>query len=224
MRAVMFLLGLSIALVANSPASAGISLAPYASIKSTKTKRRSKDDPSKEEEVIKQRNEGGMRAALSLGKLFKVQLSAGQSKLTTTQKTDEVRDQYGEIDFAKDANMDTSNALNEIKIIETQNIAKASLILDPSFSIFFVRAKAGVTARQRIVDTEMTVFDEDSVGTTTKTSLTVGPKYGAHSGVGLGLKFSSRIYAVAEYGFEHYKFPEVEPFERELTVSFGLSI
>ena len=47
MRAVMFLLGLSIALVANSPASAGISLAPYASIKSTKTKRRSKDDPSK---------------------------------------------------------------------------------------------------------------------------------------------------------------------------------
>ena len=224
MRAVSVILGISISWFVNAPAFAGVSLAPYASIKSTKTKRRSKDDPSKEDEVIKQRNEAGLRGALSLGSLFKLQLSAGQSKLTTTEKTDEVRDEYGEIDYSKDANMDTSNPLNEMKIVETQNNAKVTLIVDPSFSIFFVRAKAGVTARQRIVDTEMTVFDDAGVGSTTKTSITVGPKYAAHSGVGLGVKFSPRIYAVAEYGFEHYNFPKVEPFEREVTVSFGVSI
>lgn len=224
MRVVLIILGLSFLLITPAPAHAGFSLAPYASIKSTKTKRRNKEDPTKEDEVIKQRNETGLRGALSLGRLFKLQASVGQSKLTTTQKTDEVRDEYGEIDYEKDANMDTSNPLNEMKIVETQNNAKASLIFDPSFWIFFLRAKAGVTARQRIVDTDLTAFDDAGVGTTTRTSVTVGPKYGAHSGVGLGIKFGAKVYAVAEYGFEHYNFPEVEPFERELTVSFGLSI
>lgn len=224
MRVATVIFSMGLGLAVSSVAFAKISIAPYASVKSTKTKRKNKEDPTKEDEVVKQRNEGGVRAVLGLGRLFKVQASVGQSKLTTTQKTDEVKDEYGEIDFKADTNMDTSNPLNEAKITETQNNAKATLIFDPSFWIFFVRAKAGVTAVQRLVDTEITSFDAAGAPTTTKTQLTVGPRYGAHSGVGLGVKFSSSFYAVAEYGFEHYRFPEVEPFERELTVSFAVSL
>lgn len=224
MRLASVIMGLVIGMMVSSVATAKISIAPYASIKSTKTKRKSKQDPSKEEEVIKQRNEGGLRGVLGLGRLFKLQASVGQSKLITTQKTDEVKDEYGEIDFQADANMDTSNPLNEAKITETQNNAKLTLVFDPSFWIFFLRAKAGATALQRIVDTEITTFDAAGAATTSKSQVIVGPRYGAHSGVGLGVKFSPSFYAVAEYGFEHYRFPEVEPFERELTVSFAVSL
>jgi len=29
---------------------------------------------------------------------------------------------------------------------------------------------------------------------------------------------------IAEYNFYHYKFPEIEPFERELNVSFDVNL
>lgn len=224
MRVASLIIRVCLSFAASTVASAGVTIAPYASVKSTKTKKRNKDDRTKEDEVIKQRNEAGIRGGLSLGSLFKFQVSVGQSKLTTTEKTEDVKDEYGEIDYAADANMDTSNPLNESKIVETQNNGKATLIFDPSFWILFLRAKAGVTARQRIVDTETTTFDDAGVGATSSKRVMVGPKFGAHSGVGLGIKLGAKAFAVAEYGFEHYKFPEVEPFERELTVSFGLSI
>lgn len=196
---------------------AGFSFAPYVSIKSTKSVTPGKKDKSTETETIKKRQEYGVRASLSFWKLFKTQLSVGQSKLTTTQKVSAVKDEYGEIDFNEELNMDTSDPDKEIRLTETQNVGKFSLILDPSFSVFIARFKLGITARQRIIDKEEIGVEP--------VKITDGPTYKPHSGLGVGIRFSPRMYVMAEYEVYHYKYPpDIEPFERELTVSYNISI
>ncbi len=204
-------------LLTSSQAWARLTFAPYVSIKSTKSVTPGKKDSSTENETLKQRQEYGINASLSFWRLFKTQLSVGQSVLTTTSKVSEAKDEYGKIDFAQDLNMDTDQPDNEVKIKETQRVGKFSLLLDPSFSIFILRFKLGVTAMQRIIEKEET--DREP------TSITVGPKYNPHSGFGAGIRFSPRMYFMAEYNFFHYNYPtEIEPFERELSVSYNVSI
>ncbi len=206
--------GLILASLAASEAFAKVEFAPYVSIKSTKSVTPGKKNT--ENESIKQRQEYGIRAGVSFWRLFRTQLSVGQSVMTTTQKTSEAVDEYGEVDFSKDFNMDTSDPLNEMKLTETQRVAKFSLMLDPSFSIFIMRAKIGVTARQRILQKEATGQEMEKIEAPIS--------YKPHSGVGLGVKFGPRMYFMAEYEVYHYKFPEIEPFERELSVSYNVSI
>lgn len=195
---------------------AKVSIGPYASIKSTKSIQPGKNGDEVGTEKIKQRQEYGLRGSVSFWKLFKLQLSAGQSVLTTTEKTATAVDEYGEIDYEKDLNMSTTNPDDSIKITETQNNGQVSLVLDPSFSIFIVRAKVGVTARQRIIETEQVGFE--------KQKLVHGPTYKPHSGLGAGVRLGRAAFFIAEYNFYHYKFPDIEPFERELTVNFGVSL
>lgn len=200
-----------------TPAWARFTFAPYASIKSTKSITPGKKDQSTENEVIKQRQEYGLRASVSFWRLFKTQLSVGQSKLTTTQKVSQVKDEYGEIDLNAELNTDTSDPDKDLKLTETQNVGKFSLILDPSFSIFIARFKLGITARQRIIEKE-------EVGVA-PTKITDGPTYKPHSGVGVGIRFTPRMYFMAEYEVYHYAYPpNIEPFERELSVSYNVSI
>lgn len=208
---------LALTLMGASEAWAGLSFAPYASIKSTKSVTPGKKDQSTENEVIKQRNEYGIRASLSFWRLFKTQLSVGQSKLTTTQKTSQVKDEYGEIDLNTELNMDTSDPDQEVRLTETQNVGKFSLIIDPSFSIFIARFKLGITARQRII-----TKDGDGIA---PEKVVDGPTYKPHSGVGFGIRFTPRMFFMAEYEVYHYMFPpKVQPFERELSVSYNVSI
>lgn len=195
---------------------AGVTISPYVSVKSTKSVKPEKKDKSKESETVKQRQEYGVRGSLTFWRLFGLSLGVGQSKLTTTHKVRDAKDEYGEINYAEDMNMSTDHPEQEIKITETQRNAKVTVSIDPSFSIFILRAKAGVTAQQRIIETEQTDADPQSK--------VFGPTYKPHSGFGLGVKFSRKMYAMAEYSFNHYKFPEIEPFEREVTVSFSISI
>jgi hypothetical protein len=194
---------------------ARISVSPYISIKSTKSVNPNRKKGT-ETEKIKQRQEAGIKGSISFWRLFKFQLGVGQSKLTTTEKTAQAKDEYGEIDYEEDLNISTEEADKEIRITETQRNAKASLIIDPSFSIFILRAKAGVTARQRVLETE--IIDGE------KTNLTKGPTYNPHSGFGAGVRFGRTMYFIIEYNFDHYKFPELEPFEREVAVNFGINI
>lgn len=210
--AVIAALGLS----AGQSAYAGITVSPYVSIKSTKTVKPVKKDKTQETETVKQRQEYGMRGSISFWRLFRLSLGVGQSKLTTTEKVQDAKDEYGEIDYEQDLNMSTDNPDQEIKITETQRNGKLTVAIDPGFWIFIIRAKAGVTAQQRIIQTEQT--DAEPV------TQTFGPTYKPHSGFGLGIKFSPKMYAMAEYTFNHYKFPEIEPFEREATISFSISI
>ncbi len=204
-------------LLASSAAWAGVSISPYVSIKSTKSVTPGKKDKTTENETIKQRQEYGIQASVSFWRLFKTQLAVGQSKMTTTSKVSEVTDEYGKIDLSTDLNMDTDQPDNEVKLTETQRVGKFSLLIDPSFSIFILRFKVGVTAMQRIIE-------KDELGVEPST-ITVGPKYNPHSGIGAGIRFTPRTFFMAEYNFFHYNYPtQVEPFERELAVSYSISI
>lgn len=206
----------ALAFTCSSAAQAGITVSPYVSIKSTKSVKPQKKDKTKETETVKQRQEAGIRGSVSFWRLFSLTAGVGQSKLTTTQKVMDAKDEYGEIDYEKDLNMSTENPEQELKITETQRNAKLTVAIDPGFWIFILRAKAGVTAQQRILETEQEG--------TEPTMLTFGPTYKPHSGFGLGVRFSRSMYAMAEYTFNHYKFPEIEPFEREATLSFSISL
>lgn len=203
--------------LSSSAAQAGFSFAPYVSIKSTKSVTPGKKDQSTETEVIKQRQEYGLRASLSFWRLFKTQLSVGQSKLTNTQKVSQVKDEYGEIDLNQELNMDTSDPDKQIRLTETQNVGKFSLLLDPSFSIFIARFKLGITARQRII-----VKDETDLPSQ---KITEPVTYKPHSGVGFGVRFGPRMFFMAEYEVYHYMYPpKIQPFERELSVSYNVSM
>lgn len=202
-------------LMTSGSALAGITFSPYVSIKSTKSVNPDKKDKTKENETIKQRQEAGVMAGVSFWRLFKFQLGVGQSKLTTTEKVSEAKDEYGEIDYEQDLDMSTDDPTKDFKLTETQNVGKASLIIDPSFWIFIMRAKAGVTARQRIMESE--VQGEAPV------KHTEDPTYKPHSGLGVGVRFGPRMYFMVEYNALHYKFPEIEPFERELSVNYNIS-
>lgn len=197
-------------------AQAGVTVSPYVSIKSTKSIKPNAKDKSKENETVKQRREAGLRASVSFFSIMRAQLSVGQNKLTTTSKTQDAKDEYGEIDYEKDLNMSVDDPEQELKVTETQRNAKFSLILDPSFGPLILRAKVGVTGTQRILDTEVTGQE--------KVTLTKGPTYKPHSGYGFGIRLSPGMFFMAEYEFFHYKFPEPEPFEREVSVSFSVSI
>src|SRR4051812_46744453 len=87
------LLGLGLFLAPT--AQAGITVAPYVSIKSTKSVKQDKKDKTQENETIKQRKEAGLRAGISFWRLFSLQVSAGQNTLTTTEKTSVAKDEYG---------------------------------------------------------------------------------------------------------------------------------
>ncbi len=207
-----------------SVAFARLSIEPYASVSSTKqikpdkvgkTKSDSTTAAATETETIKQRTTYGLRATIGLSRLLKFQLGVGQSELTTTSKTSAAVDDYGEIDFEKDLSMDTSDPEKEVTIKETQRKASAVLAVDPSFSIFILRAKAGVVATQRLFSKEA----DAEAPVSFESPITYKPTCGA----GAGIKLGRTMYFLAEYSLFLYKFPEKSPFEREVSVSYGLN-
>jgi hypothetical protein len=205
-----------------SPAFARISFEPFASVSSTKTIKpdkagKNKSEPATTEtEIIKQRTTYGIRASVGFFRIMKFQLGVGTNELATTSKTSQAVDDYGEIDFEKDLKMDTSTPDKEVKVTETQKKGTATLVLDPSFSIFVLRAKAGVVATQR----ELKKEEQDKPAIEYISPISYKPVAGA----GAGLRFGPRMYFIAEYSLFLYKFPEKSPFEREVTVTYGLSI
>ena len=191
------------------------SVEPFVQINSIKTKVRDKTDPTKETEVIRERQTAGLRVSLGLGRLFKLQTSGGQSTLTHTTKQQDAVDEYNEIDYKADLDMGTDSPDKEIKVTEIQRRGTASLVLDPSFKIFILRARAGVTAFQR----ELT---KEAIGENTVTLITPWT-YKPTATVGAGIKIGRKMHFIAEYGYFFYAFPKTQPFEQELTVSYGVS-
>jgi hypothetical protein len=207
-----------------SIASARISIEPFASVSSTKqikpdkagkTKAGSSTGAATETETIKQRTTYGLRATIGLSRLLKFQLGVGQNELTTTSKTSAAVDDYGEIDFAKDLSMDTADPDKEVTIKETQRKGSAVLAIDPSFAIFILRAKAGVIATQRLFSKEA----DGEAPVSFESPITYKPTCGA----GAGVKLGRAMYFLAEYSLFLYKFPEKSPFEREVSVSYGVT-
>jgi hypothetical protein len=206
-----------------TPTYARISIEPFASVSSTKQikpdkagSKNASGGSATETETIKQRTTYGIRGSIGFFRIMKFQLGVGTNELATTSKTSQAVDEYGEIDYEKDLDMDTSDPDKEVKITETQNKATATLALDPSFWIFMLRAKAGVVATQR-------KFSKESEGTAA-VSYTSPITYKPTCGAGAGIKLGPKMYFMAEYNLFLYKFPDKEPFEREVVVSYGLSI
>lgn len=194
-------------------AEAQITFSPYYSVRSTKSINPGETSDT-EDETVKQKEEKGIRAGLRLGRLFKLTLGVGQSFSEATTKTNTVVDEFDEIDYSQDLNSTTVG--KEKKLKEWDNRARFSFHFDPSFAIFILKLKLGVTAKQRI--TELLIEDE------LHSRNEPDPTYNPHAGVGFGLRFTRQMFWLAEYSLDFYKFPETEPFERELTVSFGFSI
>jgi hypothetical protein len=201
-----------------------VSIEPFVAISSTKqikpdrvgkTKSDTTTPAATETETIKQRTTYGLKATIGLSRLFKFQLGIGQNELTTTATTKTAVDDYGEIDFAKDLNMDTENPDKEVTIKETQRKGSAALVIDPSFSLFILRAKAGVIATQRLFSKQ--ADGEEAVNF--ESPITYKPTCGA----GAGMKLGRAMYVLAEYNIFLYKFPETSPFEREVSVSYGIN-
>ncbi len=193
---------------------AKVTISPFVSISSTKKIK--PEAKGKEREEINEKRTYGIRGALSIYRIFKLEASVGQAKSLKTTKTQDAVDDYKEIDYQKDLNMDTSSADKETRLSETQNKARAGVALDPSFSIFILRAAVGAQATQRHLKSEV-------VGETPK-EYTSPITYKPYAGAGAGIKFTPRTFFMAEYNFLLYKFPKYTPFEREVTVSFGVSI
>ncbi|MBP6217273.1 MAG: hypothetical protein KA436_01655 [Oligoflexales bacterium] len=206
---------LALSVLGGSQLWAGISIDPFVSVSSTKSITPQAKDKSKEDAKVKQRTMAGIRASISFFRIFKLQLSVGQSTFTTTEKVQNAVDDYDQIDYEKDLNADTRDPSAEIKTSDVMNRAQANVIIDPSFWIFFMRAKAGVTAMQRTVGLE-----QAGVKTETKTPIIYKPSAGA----GAGIRIGSKMFAIAEYNLFLYKFPEMTPFEREVLVSYGLNL
>jgi len=216
MKKLMFLLGASL-LLAAGVAQAQFVITPYASIKSNKTIVPDLENEGQEEERIDERQEFGLRASLGIGSFFSFQLGLGQSKSKITEKAALIKDTYDKIDLQEELNVSTDDPNKDIRITETQNVGSASLVFDPSFSVFVFRFKLGITALQRI-------FVKDEVGLPTE-RLEDGPTYLPHSGVGIGIEVTSGMYFMVEYEFLHYNYPpSAEPFERQLTVSYSMEI
>lgn len=202
-------------------AQAKFSIEPYASVSSTKqikpdkVGKNSSGGAATETETIKQRTTYGIRGSVGFLRIMKFQLGVGTNQLTTTSKTSAAVDEYGEVDFEKDLDMSTSSPDKEVKITETQKKATAVLAVDPSFWIFVLRAKAGVVATQR-------EFSKESDGEL-PVKYTSPISYKPTVGGGAGLKLGAGTFFMAEYNLFLYKFPEKEPFEREVSVSYGVS-
>ena len=199
---------------------ARISIDPYVTVSSQKTIKPDKvgatSTAKTETSTTKQRTTYGIKASLGLTKALKVQVGVGTNSLTTTSKSSEIVDEYGEIDLKKELSVDTSTPTRDVKVTETQKKANATVIVDPSFGPLILRAKAGVVATQRALKKE-----ED--GATTKDYLSP-ITYKPTAGAGAGIKLSSRTQFVAEYSFYFYKFPDTKKFEREVTINFGVSL
>ena len=207
----VFIAGL---LVGSANANAGVSIEPFVSMSSTKSITSNKTSGT-ETSKINKRTTYGVRGNLSFWKLFKLQASVGTNKTEQTLQTSEAVDDYEEIDFKSDLNMSTNSPGQEIRLRETQYVGRVGVVLDPGFWIFIMRAKAGVQATQRIVEKEQDGVDP--------VKTTYGPTYKPYAGAGAGVKLGRRMFAIAEYNIFMYKFPETAPFEREVSVSYGVN-
>lgn len=204
----------SLLLTMGTASEAGVSISPFVSINSTKSIKPA--GSGTEKTTNKQRTTYGIRGKISFWRLMGLQASIGTNKLATTEKTSEIKDEFDEIDLNKELDISQDDPEQEVKITEEQRRAQVNLVIDPSFSIFILRAKAGVQATQRLFTREQEGMEKE----TFEGPITYKPVAGAGAGVRLGRK----AFFIAEYNFLFYKFPEYEPFEREVAITAGINL
>ncbi|NBX16479.1 MAG: hypothetical protein EBR09_03835 [Proteobacteria bacterium] len=204
-------------------ASGALQIVPYASVSSTKAikptqigKKTSTTEAT--EESVAQRTTYGLRASLKLSRLFHLQIQGGTNKLDQTRKAVAMRDEYGDIDFSKDANVDPTAQDATYKYTEEQRVAQAKLSIQPRLgNILKLNIGAGVRARERFVN-----VTDNAAGT--KKSIHDPIRYNATATAGFNARLLNAFTATVEYNFYFLKFPKTEPHEQEALIGFGFQL
>lgn len=204
-------------------AAGAIQIVPYASVSSTKAIKPSQvgkkaSTTEATEESVAQRTTYGLRLSVKLSRLFHLQIQGGTNKLDQTRKTVAMRDEYGDIDFTTDANVDPNAQDATYKYSEEQRVGQAKLTMQPRLGNFLrLNIGAGVRARERFVN----VTDN---ATNTKTSIHDPIRYNAMATAGFNARLLKAFTATVEYNFYFLKFPKTEPHEQEALVGFGFQL
>jgi hypothetical protein len=208
---------------AEALAAGALQIVPYASVSSTKAikpnqvgKKVSSTEAT--EESVAQRTTYGLRIAVKLSRLFNLQLQGGTNKLDQTRKTVAMRDEYGDIDFTKDANVDPTAQDATYKYSEEQRVAQAKLSIQPRLgNMLRLNVGAGVRARERFVN-----VTDNTAGT--KKSIHDPIRYSAMATAGFNARLLKAFTATVEYNFYFLKFPKTEPHEQEALIGFGFQL
>ena len=196
----------------------GLTIAPFASVSSTKS---IKPNASKSasDEIVTQRITYGLGVELRLARFFSVGVKAGTNQVDTTKKASAMRDEYGDIDFEKDANVNIQDQNASYHYKEKQLIGDARAYFRPSlFSGLWAKFSAGVRARKRDVTVTQTG------DTTTAKDIHDPIKYHAVGGAGLGFRLLKAFHGSIDYSFYFLKFPKTQPHEQSVSVAFGVEI
>jgi hypothetical protein len=206
-------------ILSSSTAYGRIYFSPFVSVSSNKNIDASKvgqtSSSSSETAVTSQRTTYGLKAGLSFWRIFRFQTSIGRSQLEKTVKTQYAVDDFEQIDFEQDLNMSTSDPDADVTTKEVMDKLRVSVVVDPGFWIFLMRAKMGVQASRRSIS-----LSQNGVTTETLPPITYNPIAGA----GLGVKLGRTMKAMIEYDFNFYKYPELKPLEREVSISYTIAL
>lgn len=203
-----------------------LQIMPYASVSSTKSIKPNKigakqTEAEATEESVAQRTTYGLRINIRMSRLFNLQIQGGTNKLDQTRKASAMRDEYGDIDFTKDANVDTSAQDAEYIYSEEQRIGQVLLSMQPRIgkknNRISIKVGAGVRARERF----LSVTDK---ATDTETDIHDPIRYHAVASAGIQARLLKAFTTNIEYNFYFLKFPETEPHEQEVLVGFGVQI
>ena len=198
-------------------ASGRFSIGPFASVSSTKSIKPSADKESSDE-VATQRATYGVKLGIGLGRLFSLDIKAGVNEVDRTKKASAMRDEFGDIDFDKDANVDPSSQDATYRYQESQKQGTARLLISPRlFRMVWLDVGAGVRARKRDV-----MVTDEAAGT--KQTIDDPIRYHAIGTAGLRFRLLRAFSGNIEYNFYFLKFPELEPHEQEVAIGFGVSI
>ncbi len=205
------------ALSDNALAASRFTVGPFASVSSTKSIKPTADKESSEE-VVTQRTTYGLRIGVGLSRFFGLDIKGGVNEVDRTKKAVAMRDEFGDIDFQKDANVNPDDQNATYRYQESQKVGTAKLVFSPRlFSFVWLNVGAGVRARKR----DLTVTDSVAG---TKQVIDDPIRYHAIGSAGLGFRLLRAFTGSIEYSFYFLKFPELEPHEQEVAVSFGVSI
>ncbi|MBM3383440.1 MAG: hypothetical protein FJY29_13540 [Betaproteobacteria bacterium] len=200
-----------------------VQIVPYAAVSSTKGIKpnkvgKSTDSNTATEETVTQRTTYGLRINVRMSRLFSLQLQGGTNKVDQTRKASAMRDEYGDIDFTKDANVDTSAQDATYKYNEEQRVGQVLVAIQPKLGkILQAKIAAGVRARERFLKVTDKATDKE-------TSIHDPIRYNAVASAGFQARLLKAFSATAEYNFYFLKFPKTEPHEQEVLIGFGFQL
>lgn len=205
-------------------AQAGIlTITPYASVSSTKSIKpnkvgKSANGSGTETESVTQKTTYGLNLDFRISQYFVFRVGGGTNQTDATRKMIAMRDEYGYINYEKDANVDPAKQDATYRKIEKQNMGRAELLFQPILTNYlWLKFGAGVRAMRR--DVAVTDVEKNI-----KTSIKDPFRYHAVGTAGAGARLLRGLSANVEYKFYFIKFPKTQPHEQEVLIGFGIQI